>query len=62
MTLCYIKKKKYKKALRLSKSLLDTCPKKYAKDVLRIRSILKRWLNGHVSAEGENELQLIEPF
>lgn len=62
MVLCLIKQKKLRRALKLSKELLEHCPKKYAKDVLRLRSILKKWLKNVESKDGENELQLIEPF
>ena len=43
--LCYIKMRKFWKAKRMLKKLVNGCPEKYARDILKIGKILREWTN-----------------
>lgn len=53
--------RKFWKAKRMLKKLLDGCPEKYAKDILKIGKILREWTDGSKNIE-ETESVFVEPF
>ena len=58
---------KYRRAIKIIDRLLEKCPSKYANDIVKMRSILSKWLSSvRVSTEemekDQDDPEFIEPF